>query len=122
MTFYTCPNCNQTYIKLGHDDVELTCCGQKVETVLCSRTHADDQDHVPIIRKTGNFVTITIGESHPMVDVHRIEFICLETNRGFQYRSLDYNKEAKAEFILGMEEEIVNVYTYCNVHFLWSLK
>jgi desulfoferrodoxin (superoxide reductase-like protein) len=38
----------------------------------------------------------------------------------FQYKRLKPNQEAKADFILAIGEEIVNVFCYCNLHGLWS--
>ncbi len=122
MTFHTCLKCNQIYITPDDGDSNLMCCGQNVEPVMALNSSDEDSDHKFLIRKTGNFVTITVGLNHPMVDVHHIKFICLETTRGFQYQALPSHQEAKASFILALGEDIVNVYSYCSIHGLWGLK
>jgi superoxide reductase len=121
MKFYTCLKCNQIYITPEDDVSNLMCCDQNVQPVMSTPASGEDPDHTPLIRKTGNFITVTIGLNHPMVDVHRIKFICLETNCGFQYRAMPLHQVAKVTFILALDENMINVYSYCSVHGLRSL-
>lgn len=120
MKFYRCTNCDQVYMILKDSQKPMTCC--ELETIKLSENENKDESesHKPHIRKVGNFVTMTLP-NHPMIDVHHLDFICLETNKGFQFKSLENQELPKAEFILSKGEEIVNVYVYCNVHSLWSL-
>jgi len=116
MEFYACQSCHNVAIKLIDDHHPLSCCGNEMELL----PHNDDVQtqslHRPNIRKTGNFVTITIGKDHPMLDVHHISFVIVETTTGFLYKNVENQKEAKASFILANDEEILKIYSYCTVH------
>ena len=106
-------------MKMIDYDLPASCCGTEVEEIIPNN---DDSIHAPVIRKIGNFVTVTVGEEmHPMVDIHYISFVLLETSQGVQYKQLMKNTLPIVDFIVGNNEEIVNVYIYCNVHSLWSL-
>ena len=122
MEFYQCKNCNQVFIKLIDFGIPPHCCDNEADAII-SNSFADEmQDHVPKIRKIGNFVTITVGEkAHPMVDIHYIYFILMETNQGIKYKYLRKNEYPLADFIVANDEEILNVYVYCTLHSLWSL-
>ncbi len=121
MKFYRCTECDQIHIKLIDQNNDMTCCNAPTEELVENNFPDEARNHVPKIRKIGNFVTITIDNNHPMVDIHHIEFICMETNKGFKYKKLNINQEPKVQFILANDEEITNVYLYCNLHSLWSL-
>lgn len=120
MKFYRCSTCDQVYITLVESDQRLQCCTQETEELLSSSDIEEKANHDIHIRKVGNFVTITLKEDHPMTSVHHIDFICLKTNQGFQYKRLTDMNIAKADFILAKNEEIEVVYLYCNIHLLWS--
>lgn len=121
MKFYRCSTCDQVHTNLIDSNKKTTCCGEEVEELIANDIKDELSNHRPLIRKTGNFVTITVDNNHPIIDVHRIDFVFLETNQGFQYKKVPLNQVVKADFILAKEEEIVNVYIYCNLHLLWSL-
>lgn len=121
MIFYYCKGCNQVIYKLISEDKLLTCCGHKMEELKSNIEPNLRDEHLPVIRKTGNFVTVTVGNKHPMLDIHRISFIMIETNQGNMYKDTEHLEDAKASFILANQEEIVNIYVYCSVHRLWSL-
>lgn len=122
MKFYICKNCNQVHIKLIDYELPAYCCEKKVDEIIINSSAGEEHTHIPKIRKIGNFVTITVGqETHPMVDIHHISFILLETNQGVQYKYLKKNEPPLADFIIANNEEILNVYVYCTIHSLWSL-
>lgn len=79
------------------------------------------EKNVPVFKKNKNRVDVCVGEVlHPMQDVHFIEWISIETNKGFQIKYLNPNEEPKASFLLLEDEELLNVYAYCNLHGLWK--
>ena len=122
MKFYKCKNCNQVHVKLIDYEMPAERCSVKANEIIPNNCDGDKNIHVPQIRKIGNFVTITVGkEEHPMVDIHYISFILLETNQGVQYKYLNKNAPPLVDFIVANDEEIVNVYVYCTIHSLWSL-
>jgi|SRR5690554_4908406 len=122
MKFYLCNNCNQVHIKVIDNDIVGSCCDEKLQEIIPNFAETEKSIHMPRIRQTGNFVKIIVGEDeHPMVDIHYISFILLETNLGVQYKRLDKKSSPSADFIIANNEEIVNVYIYCTLHSLWSL-
>ncbi|MFW5913537.1 MAG: desulfoferrodoxin family protein [Bacillota bacterium] len=121
MKFYTCSICNQLFLTLFDEGKKPVCCDEAMLALENKKADDKTDDHFPKIRKVGNFVTISVGDGHPMVDVHHIAMIFMKTNQGFQYRDLSEKSEAKADFILAKGETILNAYVYCNVHQLWSL-
>lgn len=72
-----------------------------------------------------NMVVVKIGnEPHPMVKEHHIKFIYLETQNGGQIIHFDEfgpGTKAEAHFCL-YEDKVLTVYSYCNLHGLWSMK
>ena len=49
---------------------------------------------------------------------HYIQFICLETEKGFQVKQLTYEDEPKAVFA-AIDGKPCAVYELCNLHGLW---
>lgn len=121
MKFVVCPICDQVYAKVVDHGTRVMCCNHSTEDIIKNNQKEQSEEHRPLIRKIGNFVTVTVGPNHPMIETHFISAIFLETSLGFQYKNIASKDEAKAEFILANDEEIINVYTYCNVHLLHSL-
>ena len=79
------------------------------------------EKHVPVVKCAGNLVEVTVGEvAHPMQDVHFIEWISIETDKGYQVKSLNPGEEPKVKFLLLEGEKLLNVYAYCNLHGLWK--
>lgn len=122
MKFYACKECNKIQIRLEEMSNESSCCGDKFVPLIPNLEIEEIELHKPLIRKIGNFVTVSINEEHPNKDVHRIEFVVLETNEGFHYKKMKQEGKQSVRFILDNFEEIVQVYTYCNVHKLYTLK
>ena len=79
------------------------------------------EKHVPVIENKNDLVKISVGEvAHPMQDVHYIEWISIETTKGFQIKYLNPGDEPVACFALTKDEKLVNAYAYCNLHGLWK--
>ena len=84
-------------------------------------TDAAVEKHVPAVVVEGNTVKVTVGEvEHPMMDAHYIEFVAIETSKGYQIKFLKPGEAPKAEFVLVAGEELVATYEYCNLHGLWK--
>ncbi len=91
------------------------------EPLVANTTDAAKEKHVPVFTEDGNVVTVTIGSvEHPMIDVHYIEWISIETNEGYQIKELKPNDKPTAKFALVDGEELKAVYAYCNLHGLWK--
>ena len=101
--------------------VRPSCCGEAMRELLANTTDAAQEKHVPVIAKNGDAVEVSVGSvAHPMADVHWIEFVAIETNRGMQMCALHPGEDPRAEFRLAPGEELIAAYAYCNLHGLWK--
>ena len=77
------------------------------------------EKHVPVIEQHGDHVNVRVGSvEHPMLDVHYIEWIILETATGSQRKDLKPGDKPEADF--AVTEPILAAYEYCNLHGLWK--
>lgn len=63
---------------------------------------------------------VTGSVPHPMLDVHYIEWIVLETATGYQKKELRPGAAPEASF--AVTEPVIAAYEYCNLHGLWMGK
>lgn len=123
LKFYKCAHCGQIILKVKETAVPVICCGQPMNLLTPNTTDAANEKHVPVVSQEGNVVTVKVGSvTHPMLDVHYIEWIVLETTNGYQVKNLKPGQEPEATFVLAKGEEVVNAYEYCNLHSLWATK
>ena len=88
------------------------------EAVAPNTTDGAYEKHVPVIEHTGEYVTVKVGSvEHPMLDMHYIEWIILETATGYQKHVLKPGDKPEAHF--AVTEPVVAAYEYCNLHGLW---
>ena len=81
MKFYICEHCGNIIIKVKDSKVPVVCCGALMKELIPGTTDGAHEKHIPVITKEGNKVIVEVGSvEHPMVDVHYIEWIILETN------------------------------------------
>ena len=91
------------------------------EPVTPNTTDGAYEKQVPVIEQTGDYVTVKVGSvEHPMLDVHYIEWIILETATGYQKHDLKPGDKPEAHF--AVTEPVVAAYEYCNLHGLWMAK
>ena len=91
------------------------------EEITPNTTDGAYEKHVPVIEQQGDHVTVTVGSVlHPMLDVHYIEWIILETATGYQKHDLKPGEEPTASF--AVTEPVIAAYEYCNLHGLWAAK
>lgn len=121
MKFYQCKHCKQIIVKELDTNVKVICCGEVMEELVPNTHDEAGEKHVPVVKVDGNKVEVFVGEvEHPMVDVHYIMFIAIETNFGKHVKYLKPQDKPYAEFYLADGEEVVKAYEYCNLHSLWS--
>ena len=121
MKFYVCEHCGNIISYHKNKGVPVMCCGQKMSLMEPGTTDASVEKHVPVIEQEGSKVIVRVGAAeHPMVEVHYIEWIILETTNGYQKKHLKPNQPPVAEFILAEGEEVIAAYEYCNLHGLWK--
>ena len=121
MNFYQCAHCGNLVLKLKDSGVPLVCCGQPMILMEPGTADASPEKHVPDIVYTNQVVQVQVGKTaHPMTPEHRIEWIVLETDRGYLIRMLNQPQPPAAFFKLAMHEHPLAVYAFCNLHGLWS--
>ena len=91
------------------------------EEIVANTVDAAYEKHVPVIERNSDSVTVKVGSvAHPMLDVHYIEWIILETATGYQKHDLKPGDEPIAHF--AVIEPVIAAYEYCNLHGLWMAK
>lgn len=120
LKFYKCMTCGNVITKLTDSTMKVVCCGDVMEELKPFKTDFGSEKHVPIIRRKGNRVCVTVGSvEHPMTKEHYIQWIVLHTNQGVQWKQLSYDDEPKACFNIDDGDEVICAYEYCNLHGLW---
>ena len=115
MKIYKCESCDKIIINLGEQNGSI----HKTELIPGS-VDAAQEKHVPAVEVKGTSVFVKIGEvTHPMLPEHHIEWILLETKKGFQIKDLEAGDVPEAKFEL-VDDEPVAAYEYCNLHGLWK--
>lgn len=121
MKFYKCAHCGNIIAYVHDSGVRAVCCGEEMKELVPNTTDAAGEKHVPVINVDGQTVTVTVGSvEHPMLDVHYIEWILLETKLGRQRRPLKPGEKPESEFALVPGDEVIAAYEYCNLHGLWK--
>ncbi len=119
MNIYICKHCGNIILKLKDSKVNISCCNENMELLIPNTVDAAVEKHIPIVEINENEVVVTIGSViHPMDENHYIEWIVLETNDGYQIKYLKPLSEPKV--IFNTNNEVINVYAYCNLHGLWK--
>ena len=91
------------------------------EELIPNTVEAAFEKHIPVIEHNSDSVLVKVGSvAHPMLDVHWIEWIVLETVTGYQKKKLKPGEAPEAEF--AVTEPVVAAYEYCNLHGLWMAK
>lgn len=120
--FYICDHCGNLITTLHDAGVPMLCCGEKMLELIPNTVEASGEKHLPVAERSGSTLTVTVGAvEHPMVDVHHIQWLYVETAQGGHIRYLHPGEAPRAAFELG-DETPVAVYAYCNLHGLWTTK
>ena len=121
MKFYVCNHCGNIVQYVKNKGVPVVCCGEKMSELIPGTSDGAVEKHVPEVKVDGNKVTVTVGSvAHPMQDVHYIEWVILETEKGYQKVDLKPEQAPVAEFIVPEGDKPVAAYEYCNLHGLWK--
>ena len=121
MKFYICETCGNIITHVNASGVPVFCCGKPMKELVPGTTDAAVEKHVPVYSVEGNTVTVQVGSvEHPMLDVHFIQWVAVESKEGVQIKYLQPGQAPKAVFALSEGDELVAVYEYCNLHGLWK--
>ncbi len=117
--FAICSHCGNQ-IEIIHDaGVPVICCGQPMDILEPNTVEASGEKHLPVVSIEDGVVTVNVGAvDHPMVDVHYIEWVYLQTENGGQRKDLKPEEAPHVTFQTG-DDKPVAVYAYCNLHGLW---
>lgn len=120
MKFYKCPICgNIIYVVEGNEKL-VKCCGQPLEELIPNTVDAATEKHVPVCKLEGDKLIVTVGEvEHPMTNEHYIMFIAQVAGENINIIKLKPNDLPTATFPY---IENATIYSYCNLHGLWSTK
>ena len=115
LRIYQCEKCNKTFLCKE----EVKCEGWK--ELIAGSTDAAQEKHVPVVTKKCKTVKVDVGSvAHPMTEEHLIEWVALETEKGYQIQYLKANDAPVCVFKLADGDAAVKVYAYCNLHGLWA--
>ena len=119
--YFECKVCGNIVAMVKESGAKVVCCGQKMERIEAGTVEASREKHIPEVKRNGNTIDVVVGSvEHPMIDVHYIEWISVQTNLGNQIKHLSPNQAPKAQFELLEGEVVEAVYAYCNLHGLWK--
>ena len=119
--FYECATCGNIVLFENFSGNVPTCCGSEMEPMVPGTSNGDKEKHVPSCLTEERKIKVCVGEElHPSTANHYIEWISLETNRGYYKKSIPVGCPPKVCFHLGKDEYPVAVYAFCNLHGLWA--
>ena len=118
--FYICPDCGLVIETIRHSGITPSCCGMKMDVLVPNTVEASGEKHKPDVSVGKGLVTVNVGSiNHPMEEVHWIEWVQLNTDKGIQRKFLKPGEAPNVKFQL-VDEKPVAVYAYCNLHGLWK--
>lgn len=121
MKVYICEHCGNMAELIQDKGVPMHCCGQPMTQLIPGTSDGAADKHVPVYTLNGSEVQVVVGSvEHPMVEVHHIEWIAVETANGIYRKFLQPGQPPKASFVLSEGETVQSVYAYCNLHGLWK--
>lgn len=111
MKFYICETCGNIITHVNASGVPVFCCGKKMTELVPGTTDASTEKHVPVYSVDGSLVTVKVGSvEHPMLDVHFIQWVAVESKEGVQIKYLQPGQAPAATFALTEGDELVAVY------------
>lgn len=126
MKFYICSICGNLIETVEDSGMTPSCCNRMMTELKPGSTDGALEKHVPVITIKEfcdgvHKVIVEVGAApHPMEDMHHIQFICLETDKGNYRKSLDISNDPCAQFMIPASETVIAAYSYCNLHGLWT--
>ena len=120
LVLYRCNICGNLICMIEDSGVVPECCGVEMERIEANTVDAVQEKHVPVVRRKGVDVEIMVGGfPHPMTEQHHISWILLLTTKGVYMRRLKPDDAAEAIFNIRVDEDVISVYAWCNLHGLW---
>lgn len=121
LKFYFCRHCGKIVAMVKDSQVPTICCGEEMRELIPGTADGIAEKHVPVIKVTGNTVTVTVGSKiHPSETEHYIEWILLQTDKGLQQKWLSPGNAPQVDFAVMTGERVEAAYEFCNIHRLWK--
>ena len=121
LKFYYCRHCGKIISIVKDSVVKTICCSEEMLELLPGTTDGVSEKHIPIIKISGNTVSVTVGSKlHPSETAHYIEWILLQTDKGIQQKWLKPGNSPSVDFAVMTGERVQAAYEYCNIHKLWK--
>lgn len=118
--FFICPRCGNVLEVVHSGGVAPDCCGYEMLELTPNSADASGEKHTPAVRFHESIVEVNVGSiNHPMEEVHWIEWVQLNTDKGSYRKRLSPGQAPNVIFQLNNETPLV-VYAYCNLHGLWK--
>ena len=118
--FYICAHCGNLVEVVHSGGVTPSCCGQEMLELIPGSVDASGEKHTPAVSIHDSLVEVNVGSvNHPMEQVHWIEWVQLNTDKGSYRKHLNPGEAPRVIFQLNNETPLV-VYAYCNLHGLWK--
>ena len=115
---YKCEICGNIVEVVHASGGTLTCCGQSMTLLKENTVDASKEKHIPIVEKGEDGILVKVGSvEHPMTPEHYIQWIEVHTANKVYRKYLKPGEKPQAMF--KVEEEVMFVREYCNVHGLW---
>lgn len=121
LKFYYCPYCGKIIALVKDSGIPTVCCCKTMMELIPGTSDGAMEKHVPVIKVTGNVVSVTVGAKiHPAEAEHYIEWILLQTNKGIQQKWLSPGNAPNVDFAIMTGERVEAAYEFCNLHKLWK--
>jgi superoxide reductase len=116
---YKCNICGNIVEVVHAGAGELVCCGQPMVLQVENTVDAAKEKHIPVKEIIGDKVVVKIGTvEHPMTAEHYIEWVEVVTKARVYRKTFTPGEKPFAEF--DIQEEVIEVRAYCNLHGLWK--
>jgi len=116
---YKCEICGNMVEVIHSAGGTLVCCGKPMVLKVENTQDAVVEKHVPEVQKIEGGIKVKVGSvEHPMTEEHHIEFIEVHTENKVYRKYLKPGEKPEADFKL--EEKVLFVREYCNLHGLWQ--
>ena len=116
---YKCEDCANIIEVVHAGEGILVCCEQPMKLQVENTVDAAKEKHVPVVEKVDGGVLVKIGAvEHPMLEKHYIEWIEVQTKNKIYRKYLSPGDKPQVLFLV--EEEVLCVREYCNIHGLWK--
>ena len=116
---YKCPICGNVVEVLNAGGGTLVCFGSPMKLLVENTQEAAVEKHIPVVTKIDGGVHVVVGSvEHPMTDAHLIQWIEVVTPTKVLRKNLTPQDKPEATF--EVDEEILAVREYCNLHGLWK--